>query len=38
LEAGFVGMPDYLTGKIRDGHGIKHVEAETKLKGKERSR
>ena len=27
-------MPEYLSGKIREGDGIKHEEAETKLNGK----
>ena len=28
-------MPEYLSGKKREGYGIKHEEAATKLKGKE---
>jgi hypothetical protein len=37
LKAGFFGVPGYLSGKIREGYGTKHEEAETKLKGKESS-
>jgi hypothetical protein len=37
LKAGFIGVPEYLSGKIREGYGIRHEKAETKLKGKERS-
>jgi hypothetical protein len=37
LKAGFIGVPEYLSAKMREGYGIKHEEAETKLKGKESS-
>jgi hypothetical protein len=34
LKAGFLGVPEYSSGKIREGYGIRNEEAETKLKGK----
>jgi hypothetical protein len=34
LKAGFIGVPEYLSGKMQEGYGTKHEEAETKLKGK----
>jgi hypothetical protein len=37
LKAGFIGAPEYLSGKMREGYSIKHEESETKLKGKESS-
>jgi hypothetical protein len=33
LAVGFIGVPEPLPCKIREGFGIKHEEAETKLKG-----
>ena len=31
-EASFIGVPEYLSGKIWERYGIKHEESETKLK------
>jgi hypothetical protein len=33
LKAGFFGVPEYLSGEIREGYGTKE-DVETKLKGK----
>jgi hypothetical protein len=33
-QAGFIGVPEHLSGKMREVYGIKDEEAETKLKGK----
>jgi len=32
LKAGFIGVLEYSSGEIREGHGIKHEDGETKLK------
>jgi hypothetical protein len=31
-QAGFIGVAEYLSGKIREGYGIKNEETETGLK------
>jgi hypothetical protein len=34
VRAGLIEVPEYLFGRMQEGYGTKHEEAETKLKGK----